>query len=384
MAPNPFRPTFGTSPPLLVGREAQLDAFAASLEEGPGSPGRATVYTGARGVGKTVMLNAVEDLARQFGWLVVSETATPGLVDRLIHDGLPSARSLLDGDGAKRRITGVDLPVVGGGITFDVDQPRSTSTLRGQLTALAINAEEHDTGVLITVDEIQAANIDELRTLATSLQHAFRENRNIAFVAAGLPAALEPILNDTVLTFLRRADRYDLATVDTADVAEAIDIPIRNAGRSITAAALEHAAQATAGYPFMIQLVGYHSYRQRPDRETVDIDDVTRGVEAARRRLGQLVIEPELAGLSDVDRTFLLAMAHDEGASKMADIQRRLGADVDANYASQYRLRLISAEVIVQTKRGYVDFALPAMRQYLRDHGALQAQAEHDTSTTPT
>ena len=90
MAPNPFRPTFGTSPPLLVGREAQLDAFAASLEEGPGSPGRATVYTGARGVGKTVMLNAVEDLARQFGCLVVSETATPGLVDRLIRDGLPT------------------------------------------------------------------------------------------------------------------------------------------------------------------------------------------------------------------------------------------------------------------------------------------------------
>lgn len=378
MGQNPFRPTFGTSPPLLVGREAQIDAFAAALDDGPGSPGRATVYTGARGVGKTVMLNAVEDVAKQSGWLVISETATPGLIGRLIHEGLPGARIALDGDAATRRVTGVNLPVVGGGITFDVDEARAMPSLRSQLNELASDAEQHGTGVLITVDEIQAADINELRALATTLQHAFREDRNVAFVAAGLPAALEPILNDNVLTFLRRADRYELATVDLADVAQAIDTPIRNAGRSITDEALEQAAQATSGYPFMIQLVGYHSYRQRPDRQVVDLDDVTSGVQAARRRLGQLVIEPELAGLSDVDRTFLLAMAHDDGASKMADIQRRLGAGVDANYASQYRLRLISAEVIVQTKRGYVDFALPAMRQYLRDHGALGNQAEHD------
>ena len=38
-----------------------LDEFAESLGDGPGSRGRATLYTGARGAGKTVMLNAVED-----------------------------------------------------------------------------------------------------------------------------------------------------------------------------------------------------------------------------------------------------------------------------------------------------------------------------------
>lgn len=38
----------------------------------------------------------------------------------------------------------------------------------------------------------------------------------------------------------------------------------------------------------------------------------------------------------------------------MADIQQRL--NVDVNYASQYRLRLIAAELIYTTRRGYVDF----------------------------
>jgi predicted MarR family transcription regulator len=61
-----------------------------------------------------------------------------------------------------------------------------------------------------------------------------------------------------------------------------------------------------------------------------------------------------------------MAMAQDDVPARMSDIQRRL--DVDDNYASQYRLRLIAAELIYSTRRGYVDFALPYLREYLREH----------------
>ena len=57
---NPFTPSFGVSPPLLIGRDDVLARFGEALEDGPGSPGRATLYTGARGTGRTVLLNAVE------------------------------------------------------------------------------------------------------------------------------------------------------------------------------------------------------------------------------------------------------------------------------------------------------------------------------------
>lgn len=98
--PNPFHASFGVSPPLLVGRESVLEDFAEALEDGPGSSGRATLYTGARGSGKTVMLNAVEDLARQQGWLVISETATPGFVERMTQQHLPRMlRDFVSGHG---------------------------------------------------------------------------------------------------------------------------------------------------------------------------------------------------------------------------------------------------------------------------------------------
>jgi hypothetical protein len=90
------------------------------------------------------------------------------------------------------------------------------------------------------------------------------------------------------------------------------------------------------------------------------------GILAAMRRLGALVHEPALGALSDIDKSFLVAMAKDDEKSRMADIQERLGVDV--NYASQYRLRLIAAELIESAGHGHVDFAMPYLREYLREH----------------
>ena len=61
---NPFRPTFGVSPPVLAGRYEILEDFALALAEGPGAMERASLFVGGRGTGKTVMLNEVEHLAR--------------------------------------------------------------------------------------------------------------------------------------------------------------------------------------------------------------------------------------------------------------------------------------------------------------------------------
>ena len=85
--------------------------------------------------------------------------------------------------------------------------------------------------------------------------------------------------------------------------------------------------------------------------------------------MGRLVIEPALNDLSAVDRTFLLRMAVDDGPSKTSDIGERMGAD--ANYISQYRLRLIAAGMIGAVGHGRVDFALPNLREWLREHAAI-------------
>lgn len=369
--PNPFHASFGASPPLLVGRDDVLEDFIEALEDGPGSAGRATLYTGARGAGKTVVLNAVEDLARQRGWLVISETATPGFVGRITQQHLPRLLRDFDPDAVHRRLTGVTAPLNIGGLTWDAAEAHVVQAgLRNQIELLTDLLAENQTGVLITLDEIHQNQIEELRELATAVQHGFRENRELAFAGAGLAASVSDVINDDVLTFLRRAERHHLGSVTQADVERGFREPIEATGRSIGPEALKVMVEGSRGYPFLLQLVGAQTWRLNPDVPEITVEDASHGVARARRRLGSLVHEPALSAASDVDKTFLLAMAQDDGPSKMADVQERLGVDV--NYASQYRLRLIAAELIHAVGRGYVDFALPYLREYLREQSATQ------------
>ncbi len=369
---NPFHASFGVSPPLLVGRDELLDDFAEALEDGPGAAGRATLYTGARGAGKTVMLNAVEDRARQRGWLIVSETATPGFVSRMTQQHLPRLLRDFDPKAVQRHMSGVGAPLNLGSLTWTAIEAHVVQAgFRNQLEMLTDLLAEQSIGVLIALDEIHHNQIEELRELATVVQHAFRENRELAFAGAGLAASVSDVVNDDVLTFLRRAERHTLGSVARADVERALREPIQAAGRGIGEEALQIMVDGARGYPFLLQLVGAQVWRMNPTAPEITAADATQGVARARRRLGALIHEPALSAASDIGKSFLLAMAQDDGPSKMADIQQRL--DVDVNYASQYRLRMIAAELIYPTRRGYVDFALPYLREYLRQHSAIDA-----------
>src|SRR3954447_795831 len=172
--PNPFRASFGVSPPLLVGRESVLEDFVEALEDGPGSTGRASLYTGARGAGKTVMLNAVEDRARRLGWLVVSETATPGFIGRMTQQHLPKLLREFDPEAVQRRLKALTAPLNIGRADWDTVERHVVQVgLRNQLEVLTDLLAQHGTGVLITLDEIHQNQLNELREIATTVQHAF-------------------------------------------------------------------------------------------------------------------------------------------------------------------------------------------------------------------
>ena len=176
-----------------------------------------------------------------------------------------------------------------------------------------------------------------MRELAATLQ-PLAGGTAVAFAGAGLPTAVTDLLNDDVLTFLRRADRHQLGAVDSADVADALRTPLENTDHAITDDALGVAITGTGGYPFLIQLVGFWMCKlaDTADDHTVLIDEAAAaaGVQAARRRLGSLIHEPALRDLSEVDRTFLAAMAIDDRPSRMADIALRPGS----TQTSQLRL----------------------------------------------
>lgn len=370
---NPFSPTFGASPPVLAGRNDILDDIADAFETGPTHPDYTVLFIGVRGSGKTVMLNATEELARMRGWLTLSDNASPtGLLGRLAV----AAEALLEDLGPpdpSRRVTGVN--VAGFGVTVErVSDDVVALDLRAVLTKLGARLAASGTGLVITIDELQSGNIDELREFGAVLQHVTRrEQFPIAFAGASLPSIDDTLLSDDdIATFLQRCSRYDIDRIDDASATDAIAEPIFDRGGSIADADLERAVAATSGYAFMIQLVGFHTWKAASDPSAgISSDETSTGIAEAERRIGRLVFAPTWKGLSDVDRRFLLAMARDDDHSRLSNIADRLG--VDTNYAGVYRHRLIRSGMVTPTGKGLIDFAHHATRDWIRNEAAYAA-----------
>jgi type II secretory pathway predicted ATPase ExeA len=364
---NPFTPTFGVIPPVLAGRDQELTAFRRAIKGKPGEPGRAMLLTGPRGSGKTALLNTIQAAAREAGWVVVAETAHAGLAEDLTLTELPLALLERDPHAADNALTGISVGALGFSGSISRDRtPKYTvrPNFRSQLTALAKTVQADGDGVLLCLDEVQRASAEDMERITQAVQHMFSEGRQVAFACAGLPSAIRDILNDHVTTFMRRAMRFDLGRLTPDQVSRAIADPIRQAGRRIQPDALVAAVAAAAGYPFLVQAIGYATWDAAGTATTITKRHAAAGITVAKHETARLLHEPALHDLSPRDREFLDAMAKDDGPSRIADVAARMG--VTQSFASTYRQRLIAAEVIEPAGRGLVDYAIPLLREHLR------------------
>ena len=90
---NPYAPGAGQRPPELAGRDEQLTAFDVVLERVQrGRPERSLLLIGLRGVGKTVLLNALRSAAVRAGWGTGKLEARP---DQRLRRPLASALKIV-------------------------------------------------------------------------------------------------------------------------------------------------------------------------------------------------------------------------------------------------------------------------------------------------
>lgn len=351
---NPFKPTAGMNPPELIGRDAVLGEFDEALENGPGAPDRLMRISGVRGTGKTVLLNALGALAREHGFQVVDVASHPGFCNRIL--GALERHASLESLSIAPSILGVSLGSV---------ELSKSATQLGE----AMFAASRRGGLLITLDEVQDAPLDEMRELGNEIQLLIRQGANVAFAFAGLPASIDGVVVDDALTFLQRAKHVELARLSDFEVGESIEETMCRAGKQIEPVASELLTSAAKGYPFMIQLVGYYAWQvsSRRDSGVVSESDALRGVGAARESFDSMVIAPALRRVSPKQMSYLTAMAHCGGGPiSTGAVAELMGAASTA--VSSYRRRLIDAALIESPGYGLVEFAIPYMREYILAH----------------
>ena len=191
-----------------------------------------------------------------------------------------------------------------------------------------------------------------------------RDEREIAFAAAGLPVGVDQLLQNRGTTFLRRAERVHLPALTATEVTQAARRTVEEGGARIADDALSTLAEVVHGYPYLLQLVGYHAWRVDPAREEITARDVHRTRPLVVERMGRLVHAPAVAPLPEGQRSYLRAMAVDDGPSSTREIAERMG--VPMQQQNVYRARLIDRELIRPTSHGFVDVTLPYLREHLR------------------
>lgn len=382
MQQNPFKPTAGKMPPILIGRDSALEEFAEGLDNGAGAPGRIMLVTGQRGFGKTVLLTEFRRIAATRQWETIAETASPGLVSRLVDAIAPSGMHVSQASIAPSiGIAGVTTASLG---QLSLSSATAPLTLRHAI-AKRLNSHKiaKGKGILLTIDETQAASIDDLVAIATAVQHVTtaidetdvpdQDKKGIAIVFAGLPSIINDLVNDKATTFLRRALRCELDSIPVADVRDAFLATVTDSGRRITDDDALAAAEATDGYPYMIQLVGYYMWQAAQHRRSdiITHDDVLRGIKDALLVFDDAVCAPILDSLTAAERLFLTAMAEDyPNSSAVSDIEQR--SHRSRSWVNKYRAALIKDHLIHSTGYGQVAFAVPHIGAYLSRHEAYR------------
>ncbi len=322
---NPFTPTFGFAPQVLIGRDGLLEASDRALDEGPGSSGFSALYTGPRGSGKTVLLNEIEDRAAQRGWAVISVDAGSAGVGERISEMIDRAWSA-ESDSSDRNdqittVKGVRVgPFHARRETLRRAEPRPS--LRHQLAEVASAAAERGVGVLLSVDEMHRCESDSLLRLANDLQHvAKRGQMPLAFAGASLPEIKHTYLEDDRFSFFRRCHAVDLPPIDAADAFRFVTESVGGADGEYTLEAARLLADACGGLPYQMQLLGDHAWRiaGAPD-SAIDSDAATESIRVTESVMQDRVYRPTLNSLTSIERRYLAALAQHGGTAARRDL----------------------------------------------------------------
>ena len=383
---NPYSPGAGIRPPELAGRGPELDRFEVLLGRlESGRSDRGLVFTGLRGVGKTVLLNELRARCEQRGWIVAKVEAGGGrafrrLVSQSLNQALRSATGRY-GIGPKLRsavaaFKAFTLRVAPDGslaLGLDVD-PRSgradTGDLELDLTELAsdlgASAADLGVGVIVLVDEMQDLEAVELAAVAAASHEAGQRSLPFVVVGAGLPSL--PIALTEAKSYAERLFEYRrVGPLDDEAARAAVVVPARAEDVEWTPGAIDQILDVSAGYPYFLQVFAKETWDFAAGTP-IDDDDVGVGIEAGTADLDVGFYGTRWERATAAQRAYLRAVAdvNGDGPAPTAEVASHLGRR--PSDLSVARDQLIKKGLLFAPDRGTVAFTVPGMADYISRH----------------
>ncbi|USQ76434.1 ATP-binding protein [Ornithinimicrobium cryptoxanthini] len=395
---NPYAPGAGQRPPELAGRDEQLDRFQVVLERiQRGRPERSMILTGLRGVGKTVLLNALRSTAVRSRWGTGKFEARPDqalrrplaaalhvAVRELGHPrgeeldhvlGVIKAFAQKDQPGAKLRDRwnpGIDVPAISG----RADSGDIEIDLVELFTDVGGLAADVGKGAAVFIDEMQDLGPDDISAICAACHELSQTALPVIVVGAGLPHL--PAVLSASKSYSERLFRYNrIDRLDRSNADQALRAPAQHEDADFTPEALDALYAATGGYPYFIQAYGKAVWDHAP-QTPITAEDVRVASPEAESELAVGFFGSRYERATPGEREYLRAMA-DLGAQVAADdpdavdaIESVPTADVAAHLErkpqslSPARDALLKKGLIYSGERGRIAFTVPHFGRYLR------------------
>ena len=379
---NPFSPGAGNPPPELAGRDELLEQSRIMLGRiKTGRHEQSLMLVGLRGVGKTVLLNCIREMAEKQKYQVITiEASENHSLAELLVPGLRAALIQLDrmeGISAKvklgfrvlRSFVGVFKVKIGElEIGVDPEKGRADSgnlgvDLADLFLAVGEAALERKSAVAILIDEIQYLSEAEMGALISAVHRVSQRQLPLVLVAAGLPQLVG--LARRAKTYAERLFQYPtVGPLSQDDAIAALQDPVRKAGVAFTKDAMEEIVRLTQGYPYFLQEWGYQAWNSA-EKSPIDKSIMSHVTDAAIRKLDKSFFRVRFDRLTPREKEYMRALADlGPGAHRSGDVAERLGIKVQSS--APLRSGLIRKGMIYSPAHGDTESTVPLFDEFMR------------------
>ncbi len=381
---NPYTPGAGRKPPNLAGRDRDLENFRSLIERlADGGYERSLIYSGLRGVGKTVLLMELDVLATEAGWATTDVQEVGSQPDFRVTFARMSARLLREMSRRHRIKERVDRALgvvkafsvaVPAGVQLKLDVEAATGIadsgdpeqdLSDLVREIGEVARITGAGALFLIDEMHNLDSPSLAAICIAFQAVSRNALPVAMVGAGLPD-----LQTRLMAAKPYADRlfqyYELGRLSAAAARSALIAPAATRDVVYDESAARSVVAESAGYPYFIQEYGRELWNHA-ETSPISREDVDAVREIVNDSLARNFFSTRFLLATDAEQRYLAAMAAlREPPYRSADIARVYGAK-DQRGVSMNRDALIQKGLIWAPRRGQLDFTAPLFAEYLRE-----------------
>ncbi|GMQ81575.1 MAG: ATP-binding protein [Rhodothermia bacterium] len=376
---NPYSPGAGSPPPELAGRDELLNQASVAIQRiMKGRTARSLLMLGLRGVGKTVLLNRISQIAEDLDCHTVifeadSRSTLPELLTEQLHRFLlkidrrrrvsqevRNAFSLLRGFAGAFSVRYSDIEI---GLTESQTTGDLALDLTDLLTAIAEAADSRDTTAVILIDEVQFISQHDLSALVMALHRISQRQLPLLLMGAGLPQ-LAGLVGEAK-SYAERLFEYPLiGRLSRGNATRALVLPAKEEGVTFEEDGIELILQETDGYPFFIQVWGFHAWDVASD-SPITVADVKQASKNAIAALDAGFFRVRTDRLTKRQLDYVIALASLESIpATSTDVAKKMEETVTS--VAPIRDTVIRKGVAFSPSRGMIEFTVPKFDEFVR------------------